>query len=343
MQLIQQNIETTERPLCYLCGTKGVILYANLSDRLYHTSGLWSIYKCPKCELLWLNPAPKETELWKTYVNYYTHQTSKPPQSLIRMVFMDTKNAYISDKYGYKIPHSLIGKILSKIIYLYPARRADFDFSVFFLKPIKNGKILDVGCGSGIFIENMANLGWNAEGIDFDKSAILNALSRNLKVSLGDLKSKNFESNYFDVITLSHVIEHVSNPIDLLKECFRILKENGRLMIATPNNKSLAHKIYKISWFPLEPPRHLFIFNPQNLIQIAKLAGFKKINVRTSIRGSAGIFIESKDIKKFGHYDVNKKKKILENIKARFMEYLEWFTIKFNKNAGEEIILSSEK
>ena len=340
----QEIIAVEYKNICYLCNSKGSALYKNLKDRLYSVPGDWGVSSCAKCGLLWLNPSPTKEDAHKTYRTYYTHSASnKNLNSLPRKLFDRLKNTYIHQKYGYDFKPNFIDIIASKLIYLYPGRRADFDFNVFYLNKKNNGTLLDVGCGSGIFIENMANLGWNAEGIDFDKSAVLNAQSKGLKVNFGDLKSQNIKENSFDAITMSHVLEHVYDPITLLKECLKILKPNGKLMIATPNNQSLAHKIYKINWFPLDPPRHLFIFNPQNLIQIAKLAGFKKLSVQTSIRGGAGIFVGSKDIKKSGHYDMNKKRSFVENIRARIFEYIGWLILKFDKNAGEEIILSGEK
>lgn len=202
---------------------------------------------------------------------------------------------------------------------------------------------MDVGCGDGSAIQRLSKIGWEVCGVDFDSGAVAAASSKGLNVKQGSLQDLHLPDESLDVISLSHVIEHLSNPQATMEEIYRILKPGGKMFIATPNEKSLLHKMFKSNWFALDPPRHLFIFNPKILRELATKAGFKNMQIRTTVRGGAGIFVGSMDIKKSGHYDMSRSRGFLENIAARIVEYVEWLLSLFNKDLGEEIVLIATK
>jgi 2-polyprenyl-3-methyl-5-hydroxy-6-metoxy-1,4-benzoquinol methylase len=82
---------------------------------------------------------------------------------------------------------------------------------------------------------------------------------------------------FFDAITLSHVIEHVHDPVDTLIRCHRMLKPGGYLWLETPNADSVGYELYGRYWRGLEPPRHLVIFNSAALEMTLARAGFERI------------------------------------------------------------------
>src|SRR5207245_11243493 len=88
----------------------------------------------------------------------------------------------------------------------------------------------------------------------------------------------------FDVITSSHVIEHVLEPVAFLSVARRVLKPNGILYVFTPNAESWGHAMFGPSWYPLEPPRHLHIFRPRHLVACAEPARLHAVDVRTTAR-----------------------------------------------------------
>jgi predicted SAM-dependent methyltransferase len=104
--------------------------------------------------------------------------------------------------------------------------------------------------------------------------AVAVARSRGLDVRLGSIDELYPAEQQFDMITLSHVIEHVCNPIAVLKKCHRLLKTNGRIWIETPNLASIGHTIFKAHWLGLDPPRHLVLFTPSSLRVILQQVGF---------------------------------------------------------------------
>jgi len=113
---------------------------------------------------------------------------------------------------------------------------------------------------------------YGVEPGDFDEEDVK---KHGLNVVKGTLEEAHYPDNYFDVITMNHVFEHVYNPSDTMKELKRILKPNGTLIIAVPNYNSLVYKIFGKYWYQLDAPRHLFIYSNKILIMYAKKFNFK--------------------------------------------------------------------
>jgi len=288
---IDNQIRTTRRATCVLCGGSGEYVYRGLSDRLFSAGGDWSLKQCTNdgCGLIWLDPMPLAEDIGKAYANYYTHtaQTASNGNSLLRRTYQRMKRGYLAGKYGYtqgspESPAPLLGKLL----YLFPLRRFAADASVRFLPAKPRGRLLDVGCGAGEWITVMRDFGWEVEGLDFDENAARVGRANGLKVHCGALEEQDFPSDSFDAVTLNHVIEHVPDPISTLTECARVLKKGGKLVLATPNNASLSHRVFKRDWRGLEPPRHLHIFSPSSMRRLLAMAGLKQIAIRPSIASS---------------------------------------------------------
>jgi len=344
-----EGIRVREAPECLLCHSEGVPLYQDLRDRLFSAPGRWSLRKCsnPKCGLLWIDPMPLEEEIGKFYESYYTHQsprTTAASETWPRRAYRVVKEGYLAYKYGYKSASiSTWKKFLGMFMYLHPGRRADLDFSVMYLPARPNGHLLDVGCGSGWLLRQMQNLGWNVEGVDSDSTAVENAQREGLQVRLGSLEAQQYPDSHFDAITMSHVIEHVHNPLRLLRECHRILKPGGYLVVVTPNAESWGHKLFKKAWLHLDPPRHLHIFTISSLRNLVERAGFKKVKIQTTIRDANGLFIASRSIHRTGKYVWGNSQPLSIHIWARAMQFVEWAILKVKPNLGEEIALVAEK
>ena len=344
-----EGIRVQEVRSCPLCGSKGVLLYQDLRDRLFDAPGKWSLRKCPnpECGLLWLDPMPLEEEIGKFYESYYTHRSPRAtdiPDTWPRRLYHLVKEGYLAHKYGYRdelVP--LWEKLFGSLMYLHPGRRAVLDFSVMYLPARPKGQLLDVGCGSGWLLKNMKDLGWCVEGVDFDPVAVENAREEGLPVHFGSLEDQQYPSNYFDAITMSHLIEHVYNPLQLLRECYPILKPGGYLVVVTPNGESWGHRIFKNNWRGLEPPRHLHIFIIQSLRHLAEKAGFLKLKISTTIRDANGIFIASRSLQRMGEYVSGSSQSQNVRMWARGMQLLEWALLKIRPNLGEEIALIAEK
>lgn len=152
----------------------------------------------------------------------------------------------------------------------------------------KAGKLLDVGCGLGYFLKKISkNTTWDAYGVEISKVAV--DYTRNklgLKnIYLGKVESADFPDNYFDVITLWDVIEHIPNPKPLLKHLHKALKDDGVLFIHTPNiriqlPKAKIKKLLK-GMKPgvhyLEAKDHINIYSPQSIKKHLEQNNFKSV------------------------------------------------------------------
>ena len=129
----------------------------------------------------------------------------------------------------------------------------------------KNGRLLDVGCANGFFMDEAKRRGWEVYGIEPSHWAVSYA-KKNL--NLNDIKSSfkeaDFSDNFFDVVVMSDVIEHLTDPKGTLKEVRRILKGSGILYLNTPNIKSLVSRLLKIKWWGINK-FHLFYFSKKTL------------------------------------------------------------------------------
>lgn len=315
-------MRTRHSPDCYLCGATGNSLYEALSDRLFGALGTWNLKKCPNpdCGLVWLDPMPLEEDIGKAYETYYTHSSPyRPPRFLYR----------------------LITAIFDRITGL---RQVSRDISFMTLGHTVPGALLDVGCGAGVFCQRMQDLGWQVTGVDFDAEAVDTARKSGLDVRYGNLQSADFPDNSFNAITLNHVIEHVYDPIPLLRECYRILKPNGRLVVVTPNSLSRGHQKFGSYWRDLDPPRHIHLFSPRTLRHCAEKSGYSKITTWSTPANTLVIWSSSLDLQRTGRHDV------LDNnppfsifLQSYLAQYREYFGLRRYFNGGEEAVLTAVK
>lgn len=342
-----KNIRSYPNPDCFLCHSQGRLLYQGLKDRLFGAPGEWSLKICsnPGCDLIWLDPAPLEDDIGIAYNDYFTHQDMKDvSKKLLWAAYQKAAEGYLAGKYGY-YAETVTGfkKFMGLLIYLHPGLRENLDFKVMYLPLQPEGKLLDVGCGGGHTIKFMQDLGWRVEGVDFDPEAVENARAKGLQVRCGSLDAQNYPDNYFDVVTLSHLIEHVYEPLELLRECYRILKPGGRLVMVTPNSKSLGHKLFLSNWLGLDPPRHLHIFSVDSSRLLAEKAGFEKLRILTNIREANKSFIASKLIQRTGKFAWGSPRKYLIRFWGAGMQLAECAILKFKPHLGEDIAVTGVK
>jgi SAM-dependent methyltransferase len=137
------------------------------------------------------------------------------------------------------------------------------------------GSLLDVGCGVGFFLKLAEDEGYKASGVEFSSWASEYARNNfSLDVFTGELKDAGFAPDTFDVITLWHILEHVTDPTKFLMEVNRLLKKDGLLVVEVPNVRSIAAKIAGTSWELMAPKEHFFYFNPETVAQLLQDAGF---------------------------------------------------------------------
>lgn len=206
--------------------------------------------RCCNCQLTFINPRPTPDEL----AVYYDEN----PECGCRAMY----NAFQLSK-NRRVPTEEIFAVWS-----------GKHNAVITQRP--NGKrILDVGCGCGLFIKRMELGGWEVNGVETSSVATKYISSvLGLHVHNGDLKSAQFPSGYFDVVTFWQVLEHINNPLEALKDSFRILAPGGLLIVELPNIATPAFWLFGKHYSMLQAPFHLYHFSPETLGRMCKSAGF---------------------------------------------------------------------
>ncbi len=138
---------------------------------------------------------------------------------------------------------------------------------------VVGGRFLDVGCGTGDMVAAMAHLGMQSEGVEPSRYAATKATEAGLKITCGLLHDAAFPDASFDSVSMFHVLEHTPEPIEVLRECRRILKPGGELVIGVPNFDSLVFALVGKGWVGLQLPSHVQHFTPKSLRVAAVRAG----------------------------------------------------------------------
>lgn len=270
-------------PACPACnGENSSKIYSEVIDKLYRAPGEWTFCACKKCKTLYLNPRPSMGTLHLAYKEYYTHSSSLAREEYSRLSFIKRLrrrivNGYTNSRFGTdSYPQSYFGFFLMMLL---PSQRNILEREYRHIPKLSgaSSRLLDVGCGNVYFLKKAQECGYEVVGLDTDPVVIANGKMSGIEMVYGDLMAFEGEEDMFDIITMSHVIEHMATPSLALSACFRLLKPGGIIWIETPNIGSFGHSIFKESWRGLEPPRHLVIFNLLSLSALLKIHGFANL------------------------------------------------------------------
>jgi len=151
-----------------------------------------------------------------------------------------------------------------------------------FEKYRKTNNILDIGAGNGFFLEIAKARGWNVFGTELTDQSVLVCEKKDIQMKKGCLHEVGFDENQFDVITSFEVIEHINNPTKVVAEMLRILRDNGRVYITTPNFNSILRYRLKSKYDVIEYPNHLCYFTKKTLGKLFSDAGFNVKELKTT-------------------------------------------------------------
>lgn len=248
---------------CNLCGRDQFDNYLTRIDLNLSIQGDFQLVRCRYCGLVYQNPRPAQNSINEIYPDNYDQfiKSSTEESSIINR---------IDRGYGLK------KRIKSITRYKKP------------------GRLLDIGCATGDFLEMMRDIaGWDVYGIEPSSHASDYARTHlGLQVKTGFLGEADYEAENFDVITMWNVLEHLVDPINTLKQIHKLLKPDGMLIFNTPNLDSLDARIFGPYWIGFELPRHFFVFSRRTLMLMLHDAGFRIIETR-SIYGSHSAFMSS--------------------------------------------------
>jgi len=199
----------------------------------------WRIVHCSNCKLVYVNPRVNEEQSKKLY-----NQQSISPMEYYKE---NEEGDYKTFKKRLKIVE----------------------------KYAKKGKMLDIGCNIGTFLKAAKESGWDCYGTDINKKVKGECIKKGIKFYAKPLQKIKFKGNFFDVVVMDDLIEHVHSPKSLLKEVVRILKPGGLIFIVTPDVESVTFKVLKKRWHHLKPKEHIVYFSRVTIRRLLEIYDLK--------------------------------------------------------------------
>jgi 2-polyprenyl-3-methyl-5-hydroxy-6-metoxy-1,4-benzoquinol methylase len=204
------------------------------------------IVKCRKCGLTYMNPRIDQTRIHQNYASM-------------------ADDYYVQEEAG--------------------RRRSADSILKYFGKMNKKGRILDVGCATGFLLDQARKQGWEVYGVELSAWAVDYAKNKLQlpNITQGSLADANYPANFFDVVVLKDVIEHLTDPKETLEQIRYVLKPAGIMCCNTPDIDSLASKILGAKWWGIKQS-HLFYFDKNSLSALFKATGFVPLKIRSHAR-----------------------------------------------------------
>lgn len=271
------ELEQVDR--CPYCASAArVLAYRDVQDwSFYCAPGKWTYWDCTTCGCLYLDPRPTIGAIGRTYETYYTRG-----QTGCRKVLAWGKD--LVRNLCYFAWHGIaLRPRLALPGFLFPAlsvlrhRIAVPSFILEELNRLPRGRVVDVGCGDGGFLDAARQLGWRTLGIELDPEAAKVAAESGHEIIVGTYEALADLDSEFDCLICSHVLEHVHDPKRMLAVMSRAMKRGAFALISLPNAGSIVRQAVTSSWRGLEAPRHLAIPTYEGLLAVATSQGFEKV------------------------------------------------------------------
>jgi SAM-dependent methyltransferase len=291
------NLQMEAVDACPACSSKNSSGLYKAQDWLYGLPGEFELSRCNDCQAIYLSKRPTAESIGFYYPGDAYYSYKRPVsyslfwrEDVISSAWYFIKKSILAHQYGYKhMGGSKLVSIMARAPMMGPLRkRATFELDVLLHPYIDNGSLLEVGCGSGGYLDLMRALGWKrVVGVDIGDEAIRQVKEgEGIEAYCGDLRDMRFEPDSFDAVSLSHTLEHVYDPVEFLCEVRRILKPGGRLAIVVPNLESLSSRRFGEYWFHLDAPRHTVNYTRRGLSTLIEQAGFTTQKLTTTPRGA---------------------------------------------------------
>lgn len=233
---------------CPICNSSKFTHFLNAKDYTVSNT-IFQIVKCSDCGFKFTNPVPGLEEIGEYYKSndYVSHSDTQ--SGIINYLYQLVKKFALRSK----------GKDILK------------------WSNLKTGNLLDFGAGTGAFLFEMSGRGWQVVGIEPSEDARKLAKSNYNLLLLDPNEINKLNTNFFDVITLWHVLEHVHDLKPTILTLKKLLKKNGKIIIAVPNSDAKDAEIYKEFWAAYDVPRHLYHFSSDSMKTLLSEFGIKII------------------------------------------------------------------
>ena len=242
---------------CLFCRSpRVVILYPAVRDHYGIAGGTYDFLRCEECGSATLDPLPAPDTLAALYTPDYTFKPDETPRAGLRAV---------------------LGALEWRLFYGRGYRRRLEIFRR--LTGLTAGRVLEVGCGSGLFLDCLRRAGYEVEGIEMSKTDVEYARARlGLPVLHGTLETQPLEDDRYDAVLMIYVLEHIPNPHEILARVFRLLKPGGWALLGLPVMDSGQARLLGARWSAVtEAPRHVAIPSVAGARRLLEAAGFREI------------------------------------------------------------------
>jgi len=234
--------------ICPLCSNPEISHFLSCTDNLVSKKA-FDIYRCTNCGFVFTQDYPDEAEISGYYESddYISHSDTN--KGLTDKVYQVIRRIMLTRK----------KRLISKITGL------------------STGSILDIGSGTGYFLNTMKKSGWHINGVEINAKAREYASSRFGIDTIPPEKIGLISGKSFDCVTLWHVLEHFHGPYKYMEEIRRLLKDDGVCIVALPNSNSFDSKHFGKKWAAYDVPRHIWHYNPSTFTMFADRNKFKVI------------------------------------------------------------------
>lgn len=242
------DVELEDRDCPLGCTHDDEILFSS-RDRINNLPGSFYVVKCNQCGLLRTNP--------------------RPTRDTISFYYPESYGPYHSTEVKSNNRPSFLKKNIPKI----------FPLNLENLPDIPVGQLLEIGCASGSFLNSMSELGWKVEGIELSRAAGLRAIELGYSVFIGSVDEAILSDDNYDLIVGWMVLEHLHDPVLVLRLLWKWMKPGGWLVLSIPNTASFEFNIFKDAWYALHLPNHLFHFSPKTINNLLRLTGWENVKI----------------------------------------------------------------
>lgn len=244
------------------------------SDRLYGKPGEFGLVRCRVCGLIRTNPRPTAESIGQYYPAHYGP-------------YLGSRVTPTTQSHQRSSLRRFARWIFRKVV----------RFNTQVVPELEPGRMLEIGCAAGNYLAEMQAVGWTVEGIEFSDQAAEEARRAGFNVRTGSLETATADPNSYDLIVGWMVLEHLHEPIAVLKKLGTWAKPGGWLCLSVPNCGSLEFKIFRSYWYDLHVPNHLIHLSPRTARSVLEKAGWEVERIfhqrnLSNLVGSLGLWLE---------------------------------------------------
>jgi 2-polyprenyl-3-methyl-5-hydroxy-6-metoxy-1,4-benzoquinol methylase len=271
---------------CPLCGQERWQPLLRACDLLYRQPGEFQLVRCDGCRHVYLNPRPTAGTIRSFYPQDYA------PHHL-QVASTDCESTAAAKRSA--------SRLFSALRYV-PGLRGfyrwltDTRSEVIPETGLSEKRAMELGCADGRFLKRLEEMGWETQGVELAEEPARRAQGRGLQVHVGPLQPGLFPAHYFDAVFAWMVIEHLHDPVAVLREIHRVLKSSGWLAFSVPNFACWERVVFGRYWYALQVPTHLQHFTPATVRRLLDQSGFNLVDLihqrnAWNVVGSAGLWL----------------------------------------------------